>query len=681
MELNFKQIPFLKVILPYVTGVIWIMNFGLFRHLHLWLLVSFLVLVITFIVQQFYKPVLYAKKGLYIVAVQVFLFLVPQETVYLYSDTYRPDHYTSYVTGQQQAIVGVVSDVPVMHDKFTKLYMRLQCINVKGQWKSTQGNTIVYVKRAAQAFSVGQTVLVNAKLTSIDEPKNPGEFNYKRFLERRNIYRVVYADSGRYYRIQPVSNTINVNEFGAGVKERVVSILRESGLSQQAFSVCAALLVGFDDEIDQEVMQSFSHSGTLHVLSVSGMHTAVLYAILMFIFNLFDKHNRYKLTRCVFILVCLAGFVFITGFSPAVLRAAVMLALVLLGKTFYRQGNAYNTLLLSAFVILVYNPFLIADAGFLLSYCAVLGIMFLYPFISERLYFKNKVLQWLWSSTVMSFSATVFTLPITLYFFHQFPLWFILSNLVIIPLSLLLMISTIVLLVFSKIVIIKQFLVVCMNAINAVMLWFAQLTDNPRYGYLDHIHFDAIDLVLCCCVIILLILVLVNRQYKTLIATGVIMAAWLMYSVFGVFENQKQRELLVFHVNGKSCFMLRDGLTIYARMDTIKNVSRYTDPYLLTVSGANLTSLASGCTSLNGTVILHADGRSNYPDSILPAYIVVSHNAGVNDLLLNTKIKPIVIADCSNSRTFVKTLRARCREAGIAFYSVKESGAYRSELP
>lgn len=681
MELNFKQIPFLKVILPYILGIIWIMNFGLFRHLHLLLLIAFVILVIAFLVQKFYQPTLYAKKAFYSIAVQLFLFLAPQETVYLYSDTYRTDHYTSYLSNKEQNVIGVISDVPVISDKFIKLYLRVQCINTNETWKATQGNTIVYLKNPGNSFTVGQTVLLNAKFASVDAPKNPGEFNYKQFLEKRNIYRVIYADGSRSHLLRPIGHQFNLNDFGASIKEKVVTTLRQSGLTQEAFSVCAALLVGFDDEIDQEVMQSFSHSGTLHVLSVSGMHTAVLYAILIFIFSLCDKHNRYKVTRCIFILACLLGFVFITGFSPAVLRAAVMLALVLLGKTFYRQGNAYNTLLLSAFLILLYNPFLIADAGFLLSYCAVLGIMFLYPLISERWYFKNRILQWLWSSTVMSFSATVFTLPITLYFFHQFPLWFIFSNLIIIPLSLLLMMATIVLLLFSKILFVKQFLVVCMNAINAIMLWFAQLTDQPDLGYIDNIHFDTVDLMMCCLTIILLIMVLVNRQYKTLIATGVIICGWLIYSICCVFENQKQRELLVFHVNGKSCFMIRDGLTLYSQMDTIKNVGRYINPYLLTVPGVNIRTLTAGCAKLNGTVVLHADDRNVYPDTVLPRYIVVSHNARVNDLLLNAKIKPIVIADCSNSRTFVKTLRALCREAGIAFYSVKEGGAYRSELP
>jgi competence protein ComEC len=112
-------------------------------------------------------------------------------------------------------------------------------------------------------------------------------------------------------------------------------------------------------------MQSFSHSGTLHILSVSGMHTGVLYAILIYVFSLFDKYDRYKKTKFVFVLSFLCLFVLITGLSPSVLRAALMLGLILFGKTFYKQGNAYNTLLFSAFLLLLINPYLVKDVGFL----------------------------------------------------------------------------------------------------------------------------------------------------------------------------------------------------------------------------------------------------------------------------------------------------------------------------
>ena len=294
--------------------------------------------------------------------------------------------------------MGIIDDLPVVTEKFVKLSVQLNVIESSNKWHFATGTIIVYVKNDSTIkLAIGNTVFLTSKFGYVNEPKNPNEFNYKEFLERKNIYNTVYATPKQICILKGFGQPFSFMQFGAKIKAHVVSILRDCGLSQQAFSICTALLVGYDDEIDKDIMQSFSHSGTLHILSVSGMHTGLLYGLIISVFLFFDKYDRHKKSKCLTVILSLILFVIITGFSPSVLRAALMLSLVSIGSTFYKQGNSYNTLLVSAFVLLLYNPYLIEDASFLLSYFAVFGIMYLYPILHRLFVFDNKIVQWFWN--------------------------------------------------------------------------------------------------------------------------------------------------------------------------------------------------------------------------------------------------------------------------------------------
>lgn len=681
--INFKSIPFFKIILPYILGIVCVLNFGLFKQQHHCFGIICLLLIIAFLFQKYYKPVFYFKKSLFIFCVNLFLFLAAFETSFLYNAKNDRDHYLHYLDQAEQGFIGIINDVPVITEKYTKLSICVKNIEHTDQWHFATGNAIVYLKNDSYThFAIGNTVLIRSKFSYVNEPKNPYEFDYKTYLSNKNIFQVVYAKSDQVFLIPAISNDFSLSQLGANIKAKTISVLRESGLSQQAFAISSALLVGYDDEIDSDVMQSFSHSGTLHVLSVSGMHTGVLYGILVFLFSLFDKHDQYKKWKCFFVILCLVLFVFITGFSPSVLRAALMLILVLLGKTFYRQGNSYNTLLLSAFLLLLMNPYLLLDVGFLLSYFAVFGIMYLYPVLNNLYYFENKLIRWFWSMTLMSVAATVFTLPISLYYFHQFPIWFVFSNLIIIPLSTVLMLAAVVLICCYKILLVKQFLVWIINGVNSIMLWFAQLTDNEDYGYLDYISFSKIDLFFCSLFIFLVLIILHAKQYRHVLWLGFTCIIWVTCSIVVNYQETQQKELVVFHVKQKSVYALRIGQTLYVNFDSLNEneLQRQVRPYLLSFNVAKVVKANNNLINGSFGSVLHINETNDGFDGLSPNYVIISNNASVDLPTYNDKIKPLIIADCSNSYTFVKKLKKQCALLDLDFYSVKESGALQLKL-
>ncbi len=679
--LNFKSVPFFKLLISFILGILFVFNFGILPKIHLVFFVSLIFLCLSFLFHHFYKPKVYFKKGLYIISIHVFLFVAASQSCFLYQAKNNSNHYSHFVISNTKSFVATITDLPVIKDVYTKLTVEVNCIKDQNYWHYTEGKSIIYIKNDREHnLSIGDEILIDSKFNFISEPKNPGEFDYKTFLEERNIFHSVYANSSQLKIISKKAPNFSLIHLSTQIKSNLVSVLRNSGLSQEAFSICSALLVGYDDEIDGAVMKSFSHSGTLHILSVSGMHTGVLYGILVFLFSLFDKRDQFKKIKfcCIFFFLIL--FVFITGLSPSVLRAAIMLTLILFGKTFYKQGNSYNTLLLSAFLLLLYNPYLLKDVGFLLSYLAVFGIMYFYPMLSKLYVFENKILQWLWTSVLISIAATLFTLPVSLYNFHQFPIWFAFSNLIIIPISMLIMCFSTLLLVFYKIAIISKLLVAAINWMTAMMLNLASFTDDPQFGYIDFIPFDTVDVVFMSTIIVMTFTVIMTKRYKHVLLLGFAIIGWVCLSIINSIEQKQKNELVVFHVKQKSAFVIRVGTKIFTHLNGLKpsEFERHVKPYLLNISNLETIPMEGNVIAIKNKCIVRADSM-DICSKTNPSVILVSHNTQI-DLTTNYKTKPIVIADCSNSYKFVKQLKEACKIYNVPFYWVKEQGALQLTL-
>jgi len=677
-----KSIPFLRILLPYLAGIFYVQHAGIFANLHIYFLLTFVLLAILFLVQKYHRPLLHVKKVLHVVLFNTFLFLLAFEACFSYDARNEVLHYTHYMASAHGEFFCRVNDLPVNTGKFTKVPVEINGIRQNGRWHYVTGYTVIYLQKdISQMVSIGNSLYVSSAFTTINPPQNPGEFDYRAFQENKNRFHVVYADSSNVYQVPEMNHSFSWLVFGCRIKEKVVSALRHAGLSQEAFSICTALLVGYDDEIEDSVLSSFSHSGTLHVLSVSGMHTGIVYLVLMYLFQLFDKHNRYKWMRWSVIILTLVLFALITGFSPSVLRAVLMLVLIITGKTAYRQGNSYNTLLLSAFLLLLYNPMLVKDVGFLLSYFAVFGIMYLYPLLDNRYVVKNKILGWFWSLTLMSVAATVFTLPVSLYYFHQFPLWFVFSNLIIIPVSIGLMGAAALVLVFYKIAVITKFLALLINFFTSVMLWFAQLTDKPGYGFIDYISFSKSDAIFCATLIIMVLWIMNTRQYKAVIICCMTCVVWTGISLVRNYVELQQEELVVFSIKHKQAYILRIGHTVYANTGELseKEYGRFVKPYLLGFSGLQIIPHKSNLTKSKNAAIFVPSAPAYETRAGTVNYIIISHN-WAEELNSFQNNKPLIIADCSNSYKFVKKLKERCALLGLPFYSVKEQGALQIQV-
>lgn len=263
---------------------------------------------------------------------------------------------------------------------------------------------------------------------------NPHQFDYGKYLIYQGFSATVYLkDNAVFHR--PESPPFSVRTFFEKYRGNAIALFEERDIAPAESGVIAALVLGKRDMVLEEIRQAFTDAGTVHILAVSGLHVGIIYLFAAFLIGKVFPKKRGRWIRLVFCLGILWLYAGIAGFSPSVLRAATMFTFIAAGREFGRFGNVYNMLGVSAFLLLLADPFLIGSVGFMLSYLAVAGIVMLHPVIYSAWVAPTWFLDKVWSLTAVSVSAQIATFPVTVHFFHQFPNYFLFSNLLVIPLA------------------------------------------------------------------------------------------------------------------------------------------------------------------------------------------------------------------------------------------------------
>lgn len=314
--------------------------------------------------------------------------------------------------------------------KTTKFEAEVKGIKKGGQWLQSLGKVYLYIDKSQQ-LKYGDQLLIKGKPGAIKPPQNPGEFDYRKFLSFKNIYHQHYLRKGDF---QVVGNSQNpVFAFAFKARSWAAGVLAANVGSDREVGIVQALVLGIKDDLDDDTQEAYAASGATHVLAVSGLHVGIIYGIVFFILGRFQTSVRGRWIVAGICILVLWFYALLTGLSPSVLRAVTMFTFFTIGQATDRDSNIYNTLAISAFCILMYDPFLIMSLGFQLSYLAVLGIVYVQPRIYSLYMPDQLVLDKLWAITSVALAAQLATAPLCLLYFHQFPTYFFLSNIVVIP--------------------------------------------------------------------------------------------------------------------------------------------------------------------------------------------------------------------------------------------------------
>lgn len=341
----------------------------------------------------------------------------------------RSNHFEHYLKGGP-ALVGSVRTV-VPSNSGWRLMVQVEKAVAPPEERAVTGRLLVYLPPSARPRP-GRRMSCRGTVRELRPPRNPAAFDFARYMAIRGVYHVVYARRGGCV-LLPVTGPADWQLRAAEWQRRGVAVLKQHLGTGDAHAVAAALTLGYREAVPESLRTAYQNTGAIHILAVSGLHVGLVYLALNSLLRLLPPLRHRRLLEMVGCLTGVWAFVAVTGLPPSAVRAGTMFSFFILGRAFFRQSNAFNTLAASAFCLLLIQPRLLFDVGFQLSYAAVAGIIALQPLLYRAWFLPWAVPDYLWKLLSVSIAAQVGTLPLSLFYFHQFPTYFWLSGLIAVP--------------------------------------------------------------------------------------------------------------------------------------------------------------------------------------------------------------------------------------------------------
>jgi competence protein ComEC len=445
------EIPFVVYLLPFLAGIALALTFNLAGYQAL-IIISFFILLAGFItLNLFYQQTnLHKIKWVGGIISHILLVLAGTACTLNYDSRNRDTYFAKYPADM---LLVKVNSEPQFKNNFLRFIAVAEQGDRKGI-KRTLSGTLLLIMRTdsahAHAINYGDELLIPAKYNPIDPPFNPAEFNYQQYLAHQDIYMQAFLNPQDVAVVNRGAGN-RIIAYALQLRQKLVGQFKQYMHSPEAIAVASTLILGYKAELDNDILQAYSKTGTIHVLSVSGAHVAIIFLMIGWLLGFMDRWKHGRVFKAVLTIALIWYYALLTGLSPAVCRAAVMISMVIIGKTYNRQINSLNILAISAFAILLTAPFLITDVGFQLSYLAVAGLIVFQPIVYHWLDIENKWLDKLWLYCSASIAAQAVTFPLSAYYFHQFPVCFLLSNLFILLPSFVIMCAGIIYLVVAQI--------------------------------------------------------------------------------------------------------------------------------------------------------------------------------------------------------------------------------------
>jgi len=533
------------------------------------------------------------------------------------------------------------------------------------------------------SFEIGTHLKINGSLHENRPAKNPNQFDYGKYLESKQIYAQIYADASNI-KIGSVIQK-DVWYFTSKLRTKIIRNLEKSNFHKAELNVAIALILGQQQDISPEIIKDYQYAGAVHILSVSGLHIGFILLFVTFLLKPFPNTRRGSFIKLIIILVSLSTFGVIAGLAPSVLRSVTMFSFVAIGMYLRRSTNIFHTLLVSMLLILLFQPSFLFDVGFQLSYLALFFILWLQPLLASIWKPKNKIANYFWEILTVSFAAQIGTLPLSIYYFHQFPGLFFVTNLVIIP--------------FLSVIMGLGVLVMVLAAFDFVPLFLAKSLEWSIYilnkiinsiASLEQFIFRDIpfnwQLLLSLYLLIIATIIWFKKpsfNRLVLVLIGVFVCQIAYFETHWNIRNQ--RELVIFNSKKSTLIAERKGenITLYANDSLLKASSK--NKTLASYSMGNFSSFKfkkrlRNLVYFNGNKILVVDSLGVYPKDIRPDIVVFTQSPKINFERFLQTIKPkMIVADASNFKTIQKLWKTSCLKEKIPFHATGEKGFYRLE--
>lgn len=685
-----KQAPFTRLLLPLIIGILlqWYAQFpltiivpALICFSTAFLLFLLLPLALRFTlqpVQGFIIQLLFVALGAWLTWQQ---------------DVRHQDNWYGNLYKEGSYLVVRINEPLINKNRSYKADGYVETIVQDGKALPAEGKLLLYFAKDSLTpnLQYGDRIMIHELLQRIKNSGNPGAFNYERYAAFQGVFHHVYLKETDWIPVERSSAASEFKQFIFSARAYILAALQKSVPAKTELGIAEALLIGYTNDLDKDLVQAYSNTGVVHIIAISGMHLGLIYILLTWIFAKIPLLNRSKMLQLLLILACLWLFSILTGASASVLRAAVMFSFIAVGKHFFKQPSIYNALAASAFVLLCYDPYYLWSVGFQLSYLAVLGIVIFQKPIYRCLYIKNTWLDKVWQLSCVSTSAQLLTFPVCIYYFHQFPNLFLISNLIAVPLSGLILYALIILLSFSWIPFISIWLGKLVSGMvwimNSVIRWFNELS----FAVWDKIPATVLSTILLYATVIAAAVWLIHKKKNYVYFTLGCLCAFTLQHALNSWQFAQQQKLVVYHVPRHQAIDIISGHNHTFIGDSVLLQDAVLQNFHLKPARV-AQQLNNRADSLEG-LFRQGDFYQFSNKRILIVNKPITADEPLQkpalDLVIISKNPKIRIAelaglfnctrfvfDASNSSRQIDTWVAECKTLGLNFYVVATAGAF-----
>ena len=620
-------------------------------------------------------------------------------------------HYTNQLSHQDYLVGQIVQEVKKKKASSSTL-LDLESIN----GVSCRGKLLVYFNKADSIldYRLGDIIAISGRPIDIQSGKNPKSFDYQKFMSNKGIDKQVFLKPGSHSLVKK-DKLFFLLHYAHQARKWALSVLDKRLPDRDQYATASAMVLGNRDHISEDLQSAFSETGAVHVLAVSGLHVGIVIMLFNFLFRRIRSESKQfkKIIKFSVLTLVVIVYALITGASPAVMRASIMFSTLLFGRLWFDNSNIYNILSFSAILILLYNPNNLTDLGFIFSYLALISIVYFQPYFMNLIEKFYEPTHWvsirITQLVSVSLAAQVLIFPMSIYYFHKFPVYFILSGVMAVAMAPFILGCGLLLLFTSFIPIWSTVNTVAFSLLLKAFLGIIYSIQLLPFNSIDNVWISKSSMVCLYLAILSIMYILTNRksEYQRFISpkkTGrnsailiTFLSVWVLMvnSIYHTYRVKNHKEMIIYDHNGGTLIDIYEGeklMTISSKGVDKKNI-KYTcrdnriyhgnlDPNILSLDSNfvhNRLAIKYNC------LMYFVDKKILFLNSIdlekvFPAQsdiLLISHSCETSPYnILDVHITKLVVVDGSISYKIINQWKKECEKRSIPFFQTKKNGAY-----
>ena len=621
--------------------------------------------------------ILNIKKQLTTISTFLIYLLIGISVTFLNDSRNYKNHYGNFNKEEAQVLLKITK--VLKPGNYYQKYIA-EIINVN-QYK-TIGEVLLNVEKDTLnfRFSIDDQVYVKPVFKELIPPLNPYQFNYKSYLAKQGIYHQIFIEKHQYLK----SNLKETSLIGIAesIRNKIIKSLKKRNFKKDELAVISALLLGQRQDISKGLLTDYQNAGAIHILAVSGLHVGILLLIITFILRPLEGLKNGKYIKAISIILLLWIFAVIAGLSASVVRAVTMFSFVAIGQSFQKKTLIEFSLITSMLFLLLVKPMFLFDVGFQLSYLAVFGIIWVQPKLDSLYVSKYYLDKKLWQLLTVSIAAQVGILPLSIYYFQQFPGLFMLSNIVIIPFLGFILVLGIVIIILSVLNILPQFFADFYGIIISLMNSFVRFISRQEQFLWQEISISFKTMLVLYFIVFSAVFFLLNKNSKRLVIFLVSIVVCQSIYFLEYKKAKEQNAFMVFHKSRFSIIGSKIGkqLNIQHNIDSVSvDEIKAIKPFMLSEKIEKTNKIDfKNYINFQGKDILIIDSLGIYQlEKMQSPIVVLQYSPKINMARMINILKPsLVIADGSNYKKDVLFWEKISSKFEIPFHYTGQKGAF-----